>query len=177
MAEQGGQFQRICVIGCSGTGKSTLARHLGARLGLPVHHLDAMLWQAGWVMSDKQTEERLQHEVVAGQRWIIDGNFGSTMNIRLPRADAIIWLDYPTWLCTWGVLRRLAHERGRTRPDMAPGCTERWDWGFMKWVLEFNEKHRWRIPKYVEQYGRHAKLFHVTCRRQLARLFDALSTA
>jgi adenylate kinase family enzyme len=175
MAEQGGQFQRICVIGCSGTGKSTLSRQIGERMGLPVHHLDAMLWRAGWVMTDRETEERVQREVIASDCWVIDGNFGSTMAIRFPRAQAIIWLDYPTWLAMWGVVRRVAHEKGRVRADMAEGCTERWDWPFMKWVLEFRQKHRARVIEHIRDHGTHARLFHITRRRQLSDVFTALN--
>ncbi|MBK8207613.1 MAG: hypothetical protein IPK87_12625 [Planctomycetes bacterium] len=167
MAETLGPFERICVIGCSGTGKSTLARRLGVRMGLPVHHLDAMLWRAGWVMTDRETEERTQREVVATDRWIIDGNFGSTMVIRFPRAQAIIWLDYPTWLAMWGVTRRVAHEKGRVRDDMAQGCPERWDLGFYKWVLEFRQKQRGHILEHIRDFGSHARLVHITRRSQL----------
>lgn len=136
-------------------------------MGLPVHHLDAMLWRAGWVMTDRETEERTQREVVATDRWIIDGNFGSTMVIRFPRAQAIIWLDYPTWLAMWGVTRRVAHEKGRVRDDMAQGCPERWDLGFYKWVLEFRQKQRGHILEHIRDFGSHARLVHITRRSQL----------
>jgi adenylate kinase family enzyme len=126
-------------------------------------------------MSGREEEEAAQREVVVHDRWIIDGNFGSTMAIRFPRADAIIWLDFPTWLCLWGVVRRVAHQRGRTRPDMAVGCAERWDWPFMKWVLEFNQKHRARIIDHIRDHGSHAKLFHITHRSQLPEVFTALN--
>ncbi|MEZ5993308.1 MAG: AAA family ATPase [Planctomycetota bacterium] len=169
-------LNRICVVGCSGTGKSTLTRQLGAVLDLPMYHLDALLWQADWVMTDRETEERVQREIAAKDRWIIDGNFGSTMNIRFPRAQAIIWLDLPTRTAVWGVLKRLAYYRGRWRPDMAEGCTERFDWDFLKWVLEFREKDRHRIIQRIEAHGSHARLFHITHRRQLPKVIKTLSS-
>lgn len=167
MAETG-TIERICIVGCSGTGKSTLARLLGERLGLPVVHLDQLFWQSGWVGVDRATEVARQQAAVALPRWIIDGNFGSTMAIRFPRSQAIVWLDLPTHAALWGILRRVAHTRGRSRPDLPEGCPERFDWPFTKWVLEFRSKHRQLIQSMIDRHGRHAKLIRVTRRRDIA---------
>ena len=84
---------RILVIGPSGAGKSTLARAIGARLDLPVVHLDALFWQPGWVESD-DAEFRARIAAVADtDAWVIDGNYSRHLDVRLARAQAAIWLD------------------------------------------------------------------------------------
>ena len=84
--------KRVMVIGCSGAGKSTLAIRLGRRLGLPVVHLDQRFWKPGWVETpDDEWDERMR-ELVAEERWVIDGNYGRTQVMRMERADTIIFL-------------------------------------------------------------------------------------
>jgi adenylate kinase family enzyme len=130
-------MKRIMIIGCGGAGKSTLSRQLHASLGLPLHHLDQYFWQAGWVEIDRQEWKRLNEKLVAEDRWIIDGNYGSTMDMRLARADTVIFLDYPTWIRLYRVLKRAYRYRGRTRPDMTEGCPEKLEWGFIWYVLRY----------------------------------------
>jgi adenylate kinase family enzyme len=118
-------MQRIVILGCSGSGKSTLARRMGDRLGLPVVHLDALFWLPGWVESDLASFRSRVAEAVAGDRWVCDGGYSRTYDLRFPFADTVIWLERPRWLCLWRVLKRSVSQLGRTRDDMAPGCPER----------------------------------------------------
>ena len=130
-------MKRIAIVGSSGSGKSTLAVELGRRLGLEVHHLDAMLWQPGWVMIGREEEHRIQREMAARESWIIDGNYGGTMEIRFARADTIILLEFPRLLCLWRVVKRWLNWRGRPRADMGAGCPEKLDQEFIEWVWNF----------------------------------------
>jgi adenylate kinase family enzyme len=114
-------MRRIAVIGPGGAGKSTLARQIGDRLGLPVIHLDAHFWHEGWTETPKDVWEQTVHGLVQGEAWVMDGNYGGTMDIRLDAADTILFLDLPPWLCLLRVVRRQVRYRRRTRPDMAPG--------------------------------------------------------
>jgi adenylate kinase family enzyme len=182
MAKQGGSVEtprRICVIGCPGTGKSTLARELGAGLGLPVFHLDRISWRAGWVMAESEEFDRDLRKIVAQDRWIIDGNYSRTMPVRFPRAQAIVWLDLPTRAALWGVVRRFAHYRSRgvsvSRPDLPAGCPEKWDWQFIKFVLGF--RARQRNAEHIREHGSHARLIHVKRRREIAGVAAALAAA
>src|SRR3546814_6402750 len=79
----------------------------------------------GWVRRDKAEERRLIAQTVAAQRWLMDGSGPSTFDLRLPRAELVIWLRLPRWRCLLGVVKRGIRHFGRTRPDMAPGCNER----------------------------------------------------
>ena len=115
-------MQRILIIGSCGAGKSTLAIALGKKLSFPVIHLDSHYWQPGWQETEEARWQKIQHELIQGESWIIDGNYGKTMDIRLAAADAIIWLDYNRYLCLWRVLRRYLQYPGKVRPDMGVEC-------------------------------------------------------
>jgi adenylate kinase family enzyme len=95
-------FQRIVIVGCSGSGKSTLARKLGLRLGLPVVHLDVLHYLPGWKRASLAEFRARITEAHRGDAWISEGNFASwTFDIRLQRAEAVIMLERPRWLCLW----------------------------------------------------------------------------
>lgn len=130
-------MQRILVIGSPGAGKSTLAHQIAARTGLPLFHLDRMHWLPGWIERDRGEARQHLVEVLEQDRWIIDGNYGSTMPQRIQRADTVIWLDYPTHLCLWRELKRWRQYRGKARPDMTEGCPERFNLEFFLYVLMF----------------------------------------
>jgi adenylate kinase family enzyme len=134
--------KRILIIGSGGAGKSTFARQLGEILALPVIHLDQLYWKAGWEKPTKEAWAATVDELVARPEWIMDGNFGGTLPQRLKRADAVILLDIPRWICLWRVLKRFVKYRGRHRPDMTPGCHERFDWEFIRWIWNYPRKSK-----------------------------------
>ena len=107
-------YPRIAVIGCPGAGKSTLARQLAEKTGHPLIPLDYYYWQPGWVPTPKDEWRAKQAQWVQGERWIIDGNYKGTLELRFAAADLVIFLDLPRWLCLWQAVRR----HGRQRPDM-----------------------------------------------------------
>ena len=130
-------MERVLVIGSPGTGKSTFARALAQRNGLPLIHLDMEYHLPGWVEPSEEAWRRRLDELVSGESWIIDGNYGGSMDFRLARADTAILLDYPTWLCLWRVVKRIATLHGTVRPDAPPGCPERLDWEFLRYIAAF----------------------------------------
>ena len=131
-------MERVLIIGSSGSGKSTLAKALGTKTGLPVIHLDRHYWRPAWVEPDSETWALTVGDLVQRPRWIIDGNYGNSLPTRVAAADAVLFLDFPRWLCIRRVLLRSARWIGRTRDDMGPGCAERLDWEFLKYI--------WRWP-------------------------------
>lgn len=151
--------QRIMIIGSGGAGKSTLARQLGERLDLPVTHLDREYWQTGWVAPPKAEWDARVAELVAGDRWIIDGNYGATLGVRLAAADTVIFLDFPRLLCLWRVVCRFLAYRGHSRPDMAPGCPEQLDREFLYWI--WHDFPRNTHPGILNLLAEHAAGKHV----------------
>ena len=144
--------KRILVLGCSGAGKSTLARQIGALTGIPVVHLDQHYWRPGWREPEPEIWERQLAALLREPRWVMDGNFGRTLALRLLAADTVIFLDFSTWRCLVRVLRRVASTYGQTRSDMAPGCVERLDWAFLGYVCRYRRHTRPRHLAALRQF-------------------------
>src|SRR5262245_11527403 len=106
-------MQRVLVIGSGGAGKSTFATRLGAATGLPVVHLDARYWRPGWVPTPKQEWTRAIDEISARDAWIMDGNYGGTLDRRLAACDTVLFLDLPRVVCLRRVLWRSLRYWGR----------------------------------------------------------------
>jgi adenylate kinase family enzyme len=139
------KMQRVLVLGGPGSGKTTFAARLGTVLGLPVVHLDAHFWQAGWRESPRPEWAARVAALAAGDRWVMDGHYAGTLALRARRADAILVLAPPRLTRVVRLVRRGLRDRGRARPDLAPGCAEQVpSWRFLReaWTFEATE-----VPK------------------------------
>ena len=166
-------MERIIIIGCPGSGKSTLARALGEKLELTVVHLDRLWWKPGWQnVTQEEFDERLGN-ALRMDRWIIDGNYSRTIQARLEKCDTVIYLDFDRWQCLWGMLRRVIRSHGRVRPDMSPGCPERFDREFVKFIWDFNRNNRVRNYTWIAQ-AKHARTVVLKNRREVKRFLEAL---
>ncbi len=152
-------MQRIMIIGPCGAGKSTLARKLHQQLSLELIHLDQLYWQPNWTETDPGPWKKIVEQIVQKDQWIIDGNFGSTMDIRIEKADTIIFLAYSTFTCITRVLQRIWQNYGRVRPDMTEGCQERLDLDFLHYVLVFNLTKTPKILAKLEKVKSTKKVF------------------
>ena len=129
-------MKRVLIIGCPGAGKSTFARALRYRTGLPLFYLDR-IWHRpdGTSLSHADFDARLS-EILCRDCWIIDGNYsGLCLEERLEQADHIAFLNFPRLRCLWRAWRRSPRYRGRPRADMAEGCPEKLDLEFVLWIL------------------------------------------
>ncbi len=144
-------MQRIMIIGCGGTGKSTLAKRLGEKLGIPYYHLDQLYWKPGWVESKKEEWAPKVEEIANKEKWVIDGNYGSTMEIRLKRADTVIFLNRPWYVSLYRILVRTWKQHGKTRWSMTKDCPERFDLEFMHYVAVYNITRRPGILKRLNE--------------------------
>ena len=169
-------MRKVLVIGSGGAGKSTLAVRLGKVLGLPVVHLDRLHWKPGWVEPDKTEWRETVIDLVAGDEWVMDGNYGGTLDLRIPVADTIVFMDFPPAICLWRVVKRRFVYRGGSRPDMAPGCTERLDLGFLGWVWSYRKNRRPRILKQIELHGRDKPLFTLRGPKDAADFLSTLAS-
>ena len=164
-------MQRVLIIGPCGAGKSTLAGELGARLNLPVFHMDQLNWQPGWVESSKEAICERLAAITATDRWLIDGTYGGTLGERLKRADIVVYLDYPIRLCVARLLRRIWKYRGVARPDMTEGCPERFDFPFLLYLLQWNSGPKLRLEAGLK--GHEAKVIRLKSPEALAIWLDA----
>lgn len=136
-------MNRVLIAGCPGSGKSRAARRLGDLTGLPVIHLDSHYWLPGWQRPTKEAWRATIQELIARPRWIMDGNYASTLDLRLAAADTLIYLDFSTLICATRVARRTLLGHGKSRQGELPdGCLERVDWPFFRFVLNYRRTHR-----------------------------------
>ena len=115
--------RRVVVTGVAGAGKSTFSRALSAKTGLPVIHLDIHFWQPGWAEPSEAEWREKQRDLIASDEWILDGNYHATLDLRLDRADTVVFLDTPRWVCSCRALVRGVRKRpvGFQLPN---GCDE-----------------------------------------------------
>ncbi len=154
-------MNRVMVVGNAGAGKSTFARRLGDTLALPVIHLDSHFWRPGWQIPEPTAWRQQLAALAASPAWIMDGNYINTLDIRMPRADTLVWLDHPRGICLPRVLVRTIRGYGRTRPDLAEGCPDRFDIAFLRYVWTFPVKQHPRIEAGIERSGAHLRVIRV----------------
>jgi adenylate kinase family enzyme len=139
------------IVGPGGAGKSWLAKRIAERTGLPLIHLDREYWRPGWIETPKPAWKARVAEIVARERWVMDGNYGGTLALRMARADTIVFLDVSRWASLAGVLSRRV--RANQREDMTDGCPERVNLTFLRWLWRYHDHHR---PGVLEQIGAYA---------------------
>ena len=142
-------MKRIMVIGCPGSGKSTFARALHQKTGIPLFYLDMMYWNADKTIVEKEIFLRRLTATVQKAQWIIDGNYGATMEMRLDHCDTVFFLDYPLEICLEGISSR----RGKPRPDM-PWVETEDDEEFLEFIRNFTTDNRPRIMELLQKYAR-----------------------
>lgn len=162
------------IVGCPGAGKSTAARALSARTGLPIIHLDYHYWRAGWVPEDPARWPEKVAALARQPRWIMDGNYANTLPYRIAHADTLIHLDFPTWLCMSRVIRRTLVNLGRERHgEFVAGCPERFDFEFLRFVWRYRRDFRSRdVASWAAFEGR---ILHFTHPRALVGFLAQMS--
>ncbi|MCY8466948.1 DNA topology modulation protein [Bacillus atrophaeus] len=164
-------MKKVVLIGSGGSGKSTLARQLGTALKINVYHLDALFWKPNWVGVPKDEQRKVQNELVSKEEWIIDGNYGGTMDLRLNAADTIIFLDIHRTICIFRAFKRILQYRNKTRPDMGEGCEERFDLEFFKWIWNYPKTKRPEILKRLEQLSKDKQVIILKSPKEVQNFF------
>jgi adenylate kinase family enzyme len=171
--------RRVIVTGRAGSGKSTFALALAARTGLPVIHLDVHFWKPGWVAPSETEWREKQRGVLAGDAWIADGNYYETLDLRLERADTVVFLDLPWWLCAGR-----AFLRGFRMPDELPdGCEysawrrlrDEWRLAVLIWRNRRSDSER--EPEIIARHGQHVALYVLRSKRAVSEFLNGLDAS
>jgi adenylate kinase family enzyme len=150
-------MKRILILGSSGAGKSTFAKRLHGRLGLPIIHLDQHFWKPGWERPINFEWEKAVEDLAKKDEWIMDGNYRKSLEKRLPFADTIILLDFSRWTCLWRILKRRITNN---RQDYLEGCKERINFEFLIWILwKFPHNSRGLILKRLKEVENDKKVY------------------
>lgn len=164
-------MKRICIIGGSGTGKTTLAKNLGKQLNLPVYHIDGIHHLKNWEIRNKDERDKIILEKADEDKWIIDGTYSSTLKQRLEKSDCVIYLDYSTIAQIKGVLGRFIKNHGKEKEEI-PGCKEKMSLEFFWWVVNWRKNKRQTIIENLQ--GIESSKIHIfKTRKQLNKWYES----
>ena len=169
--------RRVVVTGMAGSGKSTFSRSLAVKTGLPVVHLDLHFWKPGWVAPSEGEWREDQRGLLAGDAWIVDGNYHETLDLRLGRADTVVFLDMP-----WPVCAGRAFRRGLRKPvgELPEGCDDspwrrlRDEWRLAVVIWRKRRSEPEREYEVISQHGQHAALYVLRSKRATKEFLDGL---
>lgn len=141
-------MKKVIIIGCPGSGKSTFARELEEKTGLPLYYLDMLYWNSDKTTVTKDIFRERLRSIISEDKWIIDGNYGSTMEMRISECDTVFFLDYSTDICLSGIKERM----GKTRPDM-PWIETEEDAEFIEFIKNYNTESRPKVLELLNKYS------------------------
>lgn len=142
-------YNRISIIGGPGTGKTTLANILSEEYNIPATHIDGIHHLQNWQVRNKSERDKIILNIVKEEKWIIDGTYHHTLKTRIESSDLIIWLDYSSFSQLKGVIKRFIKNPGKEKKEI-PGCRERLNFEFLKYVLNYNKNKRYYITEALE---------------------------
>jgi adenylate kinase family enzyme len=157
--------RKIAIIGCAGSGKTTLALELKKKLNLPLYHLDQYYWKPGWQRGDLETFSKIHDALCEQDEWIIEGSYLKLLYKRVLHADVVIFLDVPRYKCLWYVLKRAVLNWGTVIPGNPQQCEQRlFSFEFLRflnWVWNFNKKHREQVMRILEEFKGKKQIYRV----------------
>ena len=167
-------MEKILVIGCGGAGKTTLSKKIGAVLGLPVIHLDSHYWLPGWRPLGKEEWNNKVLSLLQAPRWVMDGNYGGTLDIRIDKCDTIVFLDMNRWRCIYNVCKRRIVFAGTNRPEMAVGNKDRLTFTFLYWIWGYRKTRRPGILKQLNREEGKKRVIILQSRKEVNSFISTL---
>lgn len=146
-------MKRVLILGNSGSGKSSFAEKLAAKLGIPCVHLDSHYWRPNWVPTPAEEWPDVVRRLIDEDEWVMDGNYSSTLDERMQRADTAIYLRVSRPVATWRVLKRRIAHRGQARGELAEGCYEKIDLEFLRWIWDHPSRAKRRTFPILKKYS------------------------
>ncbi len=160
-------MKKLLVVGSGGAGKSTFSKRLGEKTGIEVVHLDMLYWRAGWIEPPKDEWRQTVENLLAKDEWIMDGNFGGTMEMRLAACDTAIFLDLPRTVCLYRILKRWLTYRNANRPDMTSGCNEKIDWKFLGWIWGYPKNKKPTVEATLKRFENDKTIIRLRSKREV----------
>lgn len=167
-------MKKIIVIGSGGAGKSTLARRLGETLSIEVIHLDKLHWKPNWTGTPKDEWRKIVELELEKDAFVMDGNFGGTMEMRIAASDTVIYLDFPRHICLYRALKRNFKYYNKTRPDMGAGCNEKLDFEFLHWVWTFPTRAKPEIEERLKKFAGEKQIIRLQSPREVENFLNDL---
>ncbi len=165
-------MNKIMIIGSPGAGKTTLATQLGSKLALPVYHLDKYFWQENWKPLQQEEFKIIQNKLVSEKRWIIDGNFTQSMDIRMSQAEVIIFLDFPKLIILWRYFYRYFKNYNKIRTDVGGNNKQNIKWKHLKFVLFYPIDEVYAL---IKQYAKNKRVIVLRNPPEVNKFLDQLA--
>jgi adenylate kinase family enzyme len=166
------EMKRIMIIGNGGAGKSTLARALAEKLKLPLYHLDKIYWLPGWKEIEMEVMNESVLKIASEEEWIIDGNYRRTLAQRAEKADTIIYLNFSTIVCLYGIIKR--RYSGNARTDITEGCPEKIDMKFLNWVMFYKIRTGARVRELLSSMPPEKRVIELKSRTEVREFLNNL---
>ena len=160
---------KISIIGGSGTGKTTLSESLSKDLNMPVYHIDGIHHLKNWEIRKKEETDKIIHDIIKKDKWIIDGTYTKTLEDRVKVSDLIIYLDYSTIAQVKGAMGRFIKNHGKEKPEI-PGCKEQMNFKFFMLVVKWRKNKRQFIIDTLENIDKN-KVIIFKNRRKLNKWY------
>ncbi len=169
-------MKKILIIGSGGAGKSTFARKLHELTGIELIHLDKLYWKPNWIETPKDEWKETIESIIEKDSWIMDGNYGGTMEMRFAACDTVIFLDLPRTICVWRALKRSLFYKKNTRPDMAAGCAEKFDFEylkFLKWIWDYPTHTKPKVEVLIRRFENKKTIIRINSKNELKDFFNS----
>lgn len=173
--------RRIAVIGVTGSGKTTLAGHISAIIGIPHIELDSLHWRPNWVMADLPVFREQVAQALSCDEWVTDGNYSKARDIIWGRANTIVWLDYDLPVILWQLAIRTLR-RILTREELWNTNRETWRGAFfgkdslLLFAIQSQPKHRKTYPQdFQKPENAHLQIIRLKNRRETRRWLAELA--
>ena len=166
---------KILIIGCAGSGKTTLAKILAKTINIPVIHMDRFYWQANWGRVEDEKWQEIVLSFCEQEAWIMDGNYTSSLPLRMKYATSIIYLDVPRWKCLLrAFIRRFRLFHNLKRQDIPKDCKDRINLEFYQWIWNYPHRSRPKTMSMLQNFPR--QVFILKTRKDIRAFLTKLGT-